>query len=274
MTCQELEPFLYPYLDGEFDAEGRLEVDEHLSQCGPCAQRVQTERLFRDALKARARPLAAAPGAPESLRRAVRLGLRQEQRRGFVARWARRGAAAAALLLIGSSLYLYRQPAHRQRYLEDAAYRHAMRLPMEIERPSAQEIEYWFRGKLAHRVTVPAFPNAMPAGGRVLNVQEKPAAYISYDAQTPGGKRPGSIGLLVFDDKQGDAPFRHDPEIGSSHGFNVVSWREEDIAYLLVTDLEEADIRRMISGPGFAPRRVSPTEKGPQLPVRPVSLQR
>lgn len=270
MTCRELDQFLYPYLDGEFEAAERLEVEAHLAACGDCATRVHAERRFQEQLRARAKG-AAASAAPELLRGAIRQGLKREQRRAAWVRAGRLTAAAALLAAFPAGYVLLQQQARHQSYIEDAAARHAMRFPLEIQQQSASQIEAWFAGKLRHRVSVPVLPNAIPAGARLLNVQEKQAAYISYDAESPAGRAPGRIGLFVYGDEAGDAPFAPQAEgaqIANSRGFNVVSWRDGDVVYQLVSDLDEADIRQML-------RRDRPSgEARPRLEVQPASLQR
>ncbi len=265
MTCSELEHFLHPYLDGEFEVHDQLELEAHLSQCASCARRVHAEKRFREAFRVKAREAAMVP-ASASLRDAVRTSLEGEQRRAARSRWMQLSAAAAVLALTSGGAYYGYRPYARQRYADDAAARHAKRFPLEVLQATPAEIEGWFTAKLGHRVPVPLFPNARPAGARLLNVQEKQAAYISYDAD-----RPGRIGLFVYADREGDVPFEPlpDADVRRSHGFNVVSWRDEDVVYTLVSDTDDADIRRMLEQPSRAVN--APT---PVLPVAPASLER
>ncbi len=85
-------------------------------------------------------------------------------------------------------------------------------------------------------------------GARVLNVRDKQAAYIRYDAPARTSAQVRQVGLFVFGDdkKDVDVGAREQPDVGNSNGYNVVTWREGDIVYQLVTDLEEADIRDLL----------------------------
>ncbi|MBI3184283.1 MAG: zf-HC2 domain-containing protein [Myxococcales bacterium] len=279
MDCPELDHFLYPYLDGEFDAGERVELERHLAACAECAKRVHSERLFREAFKERAGELAVSPPAPAHLRAAVQHGLRLEHRRANLARWSKMGfATAASIAVAASAVYFVQRPAERQRYVDAAVAGYARKLPMEIQKPSAAELQDWFRGKVAHRVSVPSLRNAVPAGGRLLNVRDKSAAVIEYDVVTPEGKKPGSVVVFVVEDPSHDAPFEPLPnaDVARSRGYNTVTWRDEDILYTLVSDLEDADIRTMIEP--SAPSRASHLMHGPQGPpalqIQPASLQR
>ncbi|HYR56350.1 MAG TPA: transmembrane regulator PrtR, partial [Myxococcaceae bacterium] len=93
------------------------------------------------------------------------------------------------------------------------------------------------------------------------------------------------IGLFVFRDSDGEVEATPLPsvELDTSHGYNVAIWRDHEIVYELVSDLEETDIRQMLSDRS-APRRravvsdprpasaTSPPVPQPGL-VQPASLQ-
>jgi hypothetical protein len=179
-----------------------------------------------------------------------------------VGRFAAVAAGVTFAFVVGHHEYRGHQ---RRLYEQDAAMRHARQFPLEITQSAdltskpefAVAIERWFGGKLDHPVNVPRFPNATATGARLLQVRDKPAAYIRYDSPRP-------MGLFVFgDDHDLDVGTRTEAEVGSSHGYNVVSWREGDVVYQLVTDLDEQDIRDLVPEP-VAPRA---------LEVRPASLQ-
>jgi len=81
MTCQELDSILYPFLDGEFQPEERLEVEAHLTGCAECAQRVNMEVRMQQSLRRAARHAVESTRAPDALRARIQLGIHQEQRR-------------------------------------------------------------------------------------------------------------------------------------------------------------------------------------------------
>lgn len=255
MNCRDLEQQVTAYLDGELIGEAQLEVEEHLAGCAPCAHRVDVERHNLSAIRQAAR--AAAPVAPEGLRLRLSEQLGRDVQRHSRARVVRVFAVAAGLtvaVVVGNQQYRGHQ---RRLFEQDAARGHARHFPLEIVQPP-EAIEQWFGGKLDHRVSLPRFPNATATGGRLLQVRDKPAAYIRYDSPRP-------MGLFVYgDDHEVDVDAR--PALGTSQGYNVVSWREGDVVYQLVTDLDEQDIRDLMP-PAH--------ELAPATPdVRPAALQR
>jgi anti-sigma factor RsiW len=276
MNCLELDQFLYPYLDGEFDTAENANVEQHLAGCAACQKVVEEEVALREKLRAAARHSAKA--APENLRRSLELGFAREGKRQAVVGWGRAGALAAMVTLVAGGLYSFRED-HSRRMLEEAAVRHARGLPFEIANPSPEGAEAWFGGKLMHRVTVPRFPNAVLTGARLSNVTDKEAAYISYETPGPSEAR-RRMGLFVFQDgeQRVRAPSLPAVQVSNAHGYNVALWRQGEIVYELVTDLDESDIRRMLGehkSVREAPARTvsAPTQSLPQVEIIPASFQ-
>lgn len=250
MNCRELETQVTPYLDGELIAEARLSVESHLVGCAPCRSHVEIERHNLSAIRDAARR--SSPHAPDELKARLFSNLRRDDAQRRTVRVSRFMAVAAGVTVAVVVSHQAWRGYQRRLYEQDAALRHARQFPLEIEQ-SPENIERWFGGKLDYRVTVPSFPNSKAAGARLLQVRDKPAAYIRYDA-------PRKMGLFVYGDDN-DVDVGATPAVGSSHGYNVVSWREGDVVYQLVTDLDEQDLREL----------VPPT---PALEVRPAALQR
>ncbi|MCC6332356.1 MAG: zf-HC2 domain-containing protein [Myxococcales bacterium] len=256
MNCRELKTAQTPYLDGELIAEARQDVEAHLATCPACAKRVEIERHNLTVIKQASQD--GSPKAPQTLRSRVFDSVRQDDTRRRRVRAIKLSAAAAGLTLaVVAANHQYRA-FQRSLFERDAALRHARQFPLEIQKPHAQDIERWFGGKLDYPVNVPRFVNATAAGARLLQVRDKPAAYIRYDAPRP-------MGLFVYGDDH-EVDVGAEPAVGSSNGFNVVSWRNGDVVYQLVTDLEEQDIRELLPPP--------PGATTPVLDVRPAALQR
>jgi len=263
LTCRDLQPFLSTYVDGEFDAAERARMDAHLEGCPACAALVRAEAAFLAALgRAADVPVA----APAGLRHRVLAGLDAEDRAARrppgVRTWLTVAAALVGVLLGGSLLWGRTGPSPRQRYVESAALNHARGLPLEISRVAPENVEAWFGGKLDHRVAVPRLQRASLAGARLLHVQDRPAAYLRYDAQPRPDAAPRDVGLFVFDDHHGEVPAAPYPavEVARSRGYNVAVWRDGELVYELVTDLDEPELRELLpSAPAGAP------------PVRPAS---
>ena len=274
MNCQEFDSVLQPFLDGEFEPEERVEVEAHLSGCPGCAQRVHEEARVQQSLRRAARQAVASTRAPDALRARLQQGLHQEQRRASQAGLMRLGAAALLVVAVGGGAWSALRPEYSQRYREEAVRRHTKRLPTEVAGASHENVEAWFDGKMDHRVAVPRLHDVRLTGARISNVADRPAAYISYERPAAAQGAPvRRIGLFVFDDAKREvkAPPLPSVEVDSSLGYNVAVWRDGEVVYELVSDLDESDIRRMLdqqSGQQGLPARATP----PDVQVRPAAL--
>lgn len=275
MDCSDLPHLLYPFLDGEYGPEERLEIDDHLAGCAECARRVNLESKFRDVVRAKASPSRpSGPKASSGLKRRLVAGFRQERQRAVQQRLMRVGAVAAVAIAAGGTYAHWRSPS-RNPYQEDAALHHARELPLEIRDTEPEQVEAWFGGKLDHRVAVPQLADFHVAGARLSNVRDRPAAYIRYDAAGPYSPSPRRVGLFVFGDAERsvDAPAYPIIELEQHRGYNVAIWRQGEIVYQLVSDLQAEDIRRMVTSGGASPPPRRPATSPPELNVLPASLR-
>jgi anti-sigma factor (TIGR02949 family) len=179
MTCRDLDPLIYPYLDGELDETERDRLDAHAAECPPCRSRLSREAAFQGALRRSAQVRGRTP-APEALRELLRSGIRREQRRVQMLSWARWGTAALVAAAASTS-WVVTRPGHREQLLEEATMRFQRRLPFEVTQASHADVEQWFDDKLSYRVLVPRLPGATILGARLSNVKEREAAYFAYE---------------------------------------------------------------------------------------------
>ncbi len=109
LNCKEIEGLLVDYADGEIAADDRICVDEHLTACGHCRDKVEDLRrslslagiIFDD-------------GAAEN--EAIEIPTTATKRNaGFFGRFNRLAAAASVLLAFGlfAAVYFGNEPAER-----------------------------------------------------------------------------------------------------------------------------------------------------------------
>jgi hypothetical protein len=270
MNCHELDNLLFPYLDGEFSAAERAELDVHLSNCSACSVRVEKERRTHDAVRGLLQQRS--PDASQALKDRIRAGLDAEDARLSRAHYLPRLALAAGVLVASAASYQqYR--VHKVRQLADeAATRYARPFPLEIQSASPEQLQEWFRGKLDHRVAVPHFPNTAPAGARLVSVRGNDAAMIRYNGDATNSQP--RMGLFVFADTRGEVDVPSLPEVAvtASHGFNVVSARDGDLVYILTTDTTLNDVEALRAALQSGVRPVLQPAPPPQMV--PVSLER
>lgn len=253
MTCDDFETFAQPFVDGEFAEEERAEVLGHLAGCESCSGGIAMERAFRRKLQdAREASLATSP-APAHLREAIRADLRREAL-SSVRRIPIAVAASLAVAAAGAALYVQRGSGQRDTapLLASAVAHHQRDLPLEVRGPELPAIRSWFRGKVDFSPTrIPSLRKVNLVGARLSNITDRQAAYVTYG--TPNGQR--RVSLFVFDAPDLTLPGARrvndrDVVIANQKGYNVAIWKDQEIAYSLVSDLDEQDILELVAASG------------------------
>lgn len=254
MTCQELERLLYPYLDGEFQPEERVDLETHLTGCAACQRRVEEEKQMQQALRRAARHSVQQMRAPASLRAGIELGMKQQQRRAQYGVWLRAGAMALVVVTVGGGWATYQSEQRLRLALHEAVQRHSKVRPFDIASTNPEDMELWFKGNVDPRVTVPQLPKAKALGGRISILNGKEVAYISYETLPQNEGEPSRrLGVFVLPDDGQTAlaaakvQTLKAVEVDAAQGYNVVTWRDDEIVYEMVTDMDEDDIRRMLA---------------------------
>ena len=251
--CRKLEEtFLHAYVDGEFSAEENAEVQHHLAECPVCLRAVRLHQSYKAAM------LRANAAAPHAVHDALRDALADQPVQG---RWARAfqrpSAIATAAACVGAAVWfvagglshpLFPSPAHS--LIDDGVQLHAAALPMDFAAPDPGSAQQWLQRKLEVGVHVPRFAQgARLQGVRLSNVHQHRGAVVTYSLPQGDGRR---VSLLIVDDPEPQLPgAAHkvaDREVWLSRakGFNIASWRNDEIVYSLISDLDEKDVLALV----------------------------
>ncbi|HEY3447568.1 MAG TPA: zf-HC2 domain-containing protein [Myxococcales bacterium] len=255
MDCQDFEPFLFAYVDGEFDGPERADADTHLAECEACRREVEQQRAFKRRLKEVASEASAlSPPAPAALRERIESALAQERapRRLPLLRPAYlvpAGLAAAATVAVivwlsGTS------PEQANAFITASILHHQGDLRLDVEDDQSQKVRDWLRGRVDFAPSrIPELRNVAMRGARVSQLNGRPAAYVLYGPRAGAPAR--RVSLLVFDapDLRLPAGRRiadHDVLLANQRGYNVAVWKDREIAYSLVSDLDEHDLVELL----------------------------
>lgn len=248
--CRQLEEtFLHAYVDGEFSGEENAEVRTHVEGCDSCARSVRIHQSYRAAM------VRVSASAPHALHDAVRTQLAAESQQG---RWARAfrdprsiGVAAAA---VGAAAWFLagglRHPLFgrtQMSLVEDGVALHARALPLDYEASDVGSAQRWLSGKVDFGVQLPRLGQVQ--GVRLSHVRSRQAAMVTYTIPRGDGRR---ISLLIVDDPDQQFPGAsrriadRDVWLSQVRGFNVASWRNDEIVYSLISDLSEKDVLALV----------------------------
>jgi anti-sigma factor RsiW len=253
LECRDLEEtFIHAYVDGEFSSQESAEVKAHLEGCAACAHAVRIQESYKTAAERANVP------APHKLHDAVRGQLAAELPSS--GRWARAlrdpravGIAAAA---VGAAVWflaggLSHPIFSRQHSLvDDGVALHARALPLDFTASDATSAQRWLSDKLDFGVRLPRFAQGSRLEGvRLSQVRSRQAAVVTYTVPQGSGRR---VSLLIVDDPEPQLPGAArriaDREVWLSRarGFNIASWRNDEIVYSLISDLDEDDVLALV----------------------------
>jgi anti-sigma factor RsiW len=246
MNCKEVRTHLRDFVKHRLDPALRVGVGAHLESCASCSGAERTEHALDELLAQRLPRFA----APATLQRRLGLLVRPERARAAPRRWTRALAPAmAAALALGLGGLLLQRGASRSGELaslttelvDDHLRVLASQHPIEIESGGGHQVKPWFEGKLDFAPVVPApeVDELTLRGGSVGYVFDRKSAVLIY------GLRLHVVTLLVFRADGLDWPGAGDRRVGpvrSVRGFNVALWRNGELAYALVSDVNPAEL--------------------------------
>jgi len=135
-----------------------------------------------------------------------------------------------------------------QTLVEDGIALHARALPLDFAASDVGSAQRWLEGKVDFGVQLPHLGQVQ--GVRLSNVHSRQAAVVTYTLPAGDGRR---VSLLIVDDPEqqllaGAARRIADREIwlSQARGFNVASWRNHEIVYSLISDLDEQDVLALV----------------------------
>ncbi|HXA98115.1 MAG TPA: zf-HC2 domain-containing protein [Candidatus Dormibacteraeota bacterium] len=249
MTCEDAQSLLLDAQRGRLAAEARARLDAHVRTCAACTHEVAAEQLLSEALEARLpqhaapvalkRRLAAAwpdPAAP------ARPSIRGR-------RWLVPGLAVAAMLLLALPLYYPRAGDRSTVMVAEAVNDHLRVLtsqhPLDIESGGMHQVKPWFEGRLDFAPVVRFLGDQdYPLQGGAIGyyLDRKAAVFVFH-------RRLHAISLLVFPAEglpwpRGDLRRvgRADAYVSASRGFNLVLWRDGELGYALVSDVDAPEL--------------------------------
>jgi anti-sigma factor RsiW len=253
MECTEARTLLLDRRRGTLSAPVRAALEVHLAQCESCRHDDAADSALSTLLE---RSLSRRR-APESLRRAVaarwdRPYAPRLSRVGGVARSVGAmalGAALAVLVLFG-----WHARAPGETMVAEAVSDHLRVLyrdrPVEVESGGIHQVKPWIEGRLdfAPAVAFGGDDDFPLQGGSVGYFVDRKAATFVFK------RRLHLITLFVFRAQGLPWPVIASERVGrgrgtlrTSNGFHVLLWQEGDLGYVLVSDVDERDLKALAS---------------------------
>jgi anti-sigma factor RsiW len=211
--CGEMEALTQSYVDGELAGRDHETYERHLGECERCRSAVH----FARRMKAAVRGHLARRQVSSAFEHRLRVALASQPEAPPRWPWLTWSRAVPALALVGAVVVV----------VATAQNHHS--------------VSSWFRG----RVDFPVHPPKLPAqircqGGRLVNVEDRPAAYLVYQDQK--GHR---LSVLVFDAESApiEAPIRRMVDgrevfYRGGPGISTVGFHDRGLGYVMTADLD------------------------------------
>ena len=255
MDCHDVRDHLLDFQRGQLGGDVATEVRRHIDGCVECAQADLVERELTLLLERRT------PQYPAPIGLKRRLMARWPSAPGAGAPTARRPwprvlvpaalAAAVLLLLVPVAFQLLSPHSQATAVMVSEAVNDHVRLlqsqhPLEVESSGIHQVIPWFTGKLDFAPGIRfAGDDEFPLRGGAVGyfVDRKAAAFVF-------GRRLHTISLFVFKAEGLSWPTSGLEHLGreeiyqsSARGFNVLLWREGELGYVLVSDVNAQDLK-------------------------------
>jgi anti-sigma factor RsiW len=244
--CKAARAELLNAIRGRLAEPERTSFAQHLSTCAECSNIYERERALEKILAER--PTFSLPQALREKLTAQLTPAQPKRRFGRLAAVVLPSAAAA--VFAGLLLFTHFQP--NQRLLDEAVNDHLRVLyaehPIEIASGGIHQVKPWFAGRLDFAPVLSfsgddEFP--LEGGAIGLFVDRKAATFLFKHHLH-------SASLFVFRSDGLSWPLRADASAGALpasgaalRGFNVLLWRDGDLGYALVSDMDRSELGRL-----------------------------
>jgi anti-sigma factor RsiW len=258
LPCHECEKYLDAFLDKELGVEESRDVQEHMAACMVCADRLESERIFRAFVR---QHLTVVPLPDEMKRRIIRQAVptlqpqsRWRRLRASVHLWDfAMGMATAALVL----LFVFGAPFMRtferedmtQKFVHEASMAYQVYkkqyMPLEVQGANDTVVVQWFNHRMGDSLKVPCITDEATQliGGRLCRLLDRQSAALMY-------RRKGAdIFVFAFHGGNFSLPAKHLVRtkagkfyVQSVEGRPVALWQWGGITYSMVGDLSRDDL--------------------------------
>jgi anti-sigma factor RsiW len=282
MTCREFQPLLETFVDGELSTEQTLLVENHLEQCGRCAEHAE----FLGSLKASVQRAVACEAVVsdnfrDRLRRTVDAEVARELRshseapahhQGTFTSHLRplRGRSVASLFALAAGLLLWVGMSHQSTGRDGAplgAFTQASTSNTTVEQTLNRLIDYHssppapqvtevgmlpsFEPNVGVHIQLPTFGRykAQWEGANLVPIKNHQAASLRYKVL---GHR---VTVYVYDASKVNVDDRlerrlvknHPIFVGRWRGYNVATRENRGIGYAATADLDASDLEQIMT---------------------------
>jgi anti-sigma factor RsiW len=238
MTCENWQQKIDMYLDAELPEAEAREIEAHLRSCASCSSLALARSELKRTMHLAGKKFVADP----EFRKRIQSSITPEtsgRRWGWIVEV---GALCAALLLVIFGSMIWVRQSQRQQLVGELTDLHVATLAsanrVDVVSSDRHTVKPWFQGKVPFTFNVPELQGSPfeLLGGKVTYLDQNPGAELLFTV------RKHVLSVFIFKDS---------PELDRSLGsgellhrlsFNLESWTDGGLRYLIITDAGRADI--------------------------------
>ena len=233
-SCNEIQPSLSLWLDGELDAENIEITRSHVRHCLACSHELQRLRRLKGAvLRSSKREV-----MPQELRTKLESGIRAQAE---PSPWIQRAGVALAAMLAWA--IIVPSSSEPSRDTMSMTKWHASNVPLDISTPDFDAVRRYLSEKVSFAVRKPEFrakESLSLVGGRVTDLGAQRGALLKF--RSSSGE---SLSVFVSPVKKAafweripamERPLRRSLEFSTQGGFSVARWSDGVLEYSAVSD--------------------------------------
>jgi anti-sigma factor RsiW len=241
MTCDEMRQKLDAFVDDSVADEEAASLHEHFQSCPSCAAEALARLQIKRATKAAAARFVPAP----AFRLRVEDAIQTKHKRVWSLQWAPAIAALAAILLIAVPGEMWLRHSSRQQAVAELVDLHVSDLasenPVDVVSTDRHTVKPWFQGKLSFTFNIPGLENSpfRLLGGKLEYFRHNSAAHLLFDL------RKHQFSVFIMQQSSNSFLQGTDPVSFRENGFNVESWEQNGLRYMIVSDAGSNDVHAL-----------------------------
>ncbi len=238
MTCESWQQKIEAYLDAELPEAEARELDAHLRTCASCS----SQALARSELK-RSVHLAGRKFSPDpEFRKRIQASISPKasgRRWGWIVEV---GALCAAVLLVIFGSMVWMRQSQRQQLVGEVTDLHVATLAsanrVDVVSSDRHTVKPWFQGRVPFTFNVPELQGSPfeLVGGKVTYLDQNPGAELLFTV------RKHVLSVFIFKDSPDLDRALGSGELMHRLSFNVESWADGGLRYVIITDAGRADV--------------------------------
>lgn len=242
MGCEGSKLHLHAYLDGELDAAGAANFEQHLTSCADCASVLASAQSLRASLE----QADLYERAPSGLRKKVLTSLPRatpspEKRDAPTIRWLALAAALLLAVFLGREIFVGVGKFGQTPLAVAAVDAHLRSLQpghlTDVESSDQHTVKPWFDGRVDFAPPVRDFTNdGFPLrGGRLDVLDGRTVVALVY------GRRKHIVSVFVSKPQGSEAW----SGAGELQGYHWLAWQKGGVAYCAVSDAAAGDLQQL-----------------------------